>query len=424
VHQELIKRKEEFIGLLVAEGHPRRLAVWQFENMANGTSRDNVKFYLSMIEKKARNRGEEILLVKKPDGVVLVIPPRNAPASNSFVALSALITGDTLIIKPPQKLPISTIYLWREIVQKALDKGGFPKGVLNIIQGNSAQISKKCLVSGKISTFFVFGESDHGIDLSKKIYDNLKKPILELSGNDPMLIWKDAKLDDSLLNSALESFLGSTQICMVPKVFLVHDSIFDRFTGLLLENIGKVKAGLPDDNKTWLSPISKKKEYFEYLEDAQKKGAKILCGGKAINYKGEEDERGHFIQPTLLEVANPESFKDMLCYRSEIFFPLIPLVRMGGRKMSDEKVADKMVELIDGNKYGLRVSIWAKDRRFQNKFVREINNCGSIRVNSRHIGFSRYMSTHGGTGLTGGPMGELNYMCLRAGHLQGISVKK
>jgi acyl-CoA reductase-like NAD-dependent aldehyde dehydrogenase len=424
VHRELVKRKDEFIDLLIAEGHPRRLAIWQFENMASGTSKENVDFYVSMVQRRIRSGSENVLLTEKPDGVILVIPPRNAPASNSFVALSSLITGNTLIIKPPQKLPISTIFLWREIVQKALINGRFPKGVLNIIQGNSSLILKKCLDSEKVKTFFIFGESEHGLELSKKVYLCLKKPILELSGNDIMMIWEDAKLNDHLLESVLEAFLGSSQICMVPKILLIHHSIYDRFVEFILKNISKVKPGLPDSQDTWLSPVGKKKEYFEALDDALRKGAKMLCGGKAINYKGNEEEGGIFIQPTLLEVKDPDAFTKMLCYQREIFFPLVPCVKIGDKGTTNEQVADKMIYLTDKNRYGLRVSIWIKNGHFSGRFINEINNCGTIRINSRHIGFSKYMSTHGGTGLTGGPQGGMNYMCLRAGHLQGASIKK
>lgn len=423
VHHELKNKKGEFIELLIAEGHPQRLALWQYENMINGTTKENVNFYLSLIQQKTRSGKEEIFLTKKPDGVILVIPPRNAPASNSFVALSALINGNVLIIKPPQKLPISTIFLWREIVQKALDKNQFPKGVLNIIQGNSSLILKKCLDSEKVKTFFMFGESEHIIEISKEVYSNSKKPILELSGNDITIIWKDVKLNDSLLESILESFLGSSQICMVPKIFLIHHSIYNDLTQFIIDNIKKVKPGLPDSKDTWLSPVGKKKEYFEFLKDAQEKGAKVLCGGKTINHKGKEDNNGMFIQPTLLQIDDCAAFINMLCYQHEIFFPLIPLVKLGDKKMPDEEIADKMIDLVERNKYGLRVSIWIKNKYFKNRFINEINNCGSIRFNSRHIGFSKYISTHGGTGLTGGPLGELNYMCLRAGHLQGISIK-
>ena len=424
INAELKNKREEFIDLLIAEGHPRRLAVWQYENMVNGTLKENDEFYFSLLQRRIKNgNDEEIILTQKPDGVILVVPPRNAPASNSFVSISALINGNVLIIKPPQKLPISTIFLWREIVQKAADKNKLPKGVINIIQGNSSLILDKCLASEKVKTVFIFGESEQGIELGKKVYSHSKKPILELSGNDTMLIWKDVNLSNPLLESSLEAFLGSTQICMVPKIFLIHPAIYEQYVQFLASNIHQVKAGLPNDNATWLSPVGKKKEYFQFLHDATDKGAKIITGGESINLDGESDPNGLFIQPTLLKIDDYHMFMNMQCFQKEIFFPLIPLVKVGDKNLTDNEIADKMIEITDNNKYGLRISIWLKDQNIRDKFINGINNCGSIRFNSRHIGFSKFMSTHGGTGLTGGPQGEMNYMCLRAGHLQGISVR-
>jgi len=424
VHDELKRNKNDFIDLLVKEGHPYKLALWQYENMLDGTSKDNVKLRIDQIEQTYSVSGEKIILTKKPDGVVLVIPPRNAPASNSFLALSALINGNVLLIKPPQQLPISTIYLWKNIVNKVIDKKGFSKGIINIIQGNSSKIVDKCLDSEKVKTVLIFGESQFGVNLGKKVYERSKKPILELSGNDLFIVWKDSKLGDKLFDSALEAFLGSTQICMVPKIFLIHHEIYDKFIEMFKGKLSQVKAGLPDDKSTWLSPVGKKKEYFSTLEDGILKGAKLFSGGNSINHKGEPDENGMFISPTLLRIEDAEKFADMDCFKNEIFFPLIPVVKVGSANMSDEQILDKIEDLSNKNRFGLRTSIWARNANIINNLISRINNSGSIRVNSSHIGYSKYMATHGGTGLTGGAFGELNYMCLRAAHLQGISIKK
>lgn len=424
VHSVLKKKKDEFIALLIKEGHPYKLAVWQYDNMINGTSKENINYYMSCIRQRLMDRQEEIIITKKPDGVILVIPPRNAPASNSLVALASILIGNALIIKPPQQLPVSTIFLWREIIQEALEKNHCPKGMVNILQGNSSLIFEKCIESEAIKTVLIFGESEHGIELGKRAYNNSKKPILELSGNDIMVIWKDAKINEKLLDSSLEAFLGSTQICMVPKIFLIHHKIYDKYVESLKNNLYKVKVGLPNNKETWLSPVGKKSEYFKCLQDATDKGGIVLSGGKYMDHNGEEKENGMFIQPTLLKIEDHKSFMEMLCFQHEIFFPLIPLVRIGGPGHSDDEIAQIILDIIEKNRYGLRVSMWINDPIRRNMLVDEINNCGSIRINSRHIGFSKYLSTHGGTGMTGGPLGELNYMFLRAGHLQGVSITK
>jgi acyl-CoA reductase-like NAD-dependent aldehyde dehydrogenase len=238
-----------------------------------------------------------------------------------------------------------------------------------------------------------------------------------------MTVWKDAKLDDNLLQSSLDAFLGSSQICMVPKIFLIHHAIYDKYIEFIIKNIGIVKAGLPEDEDVYLSPVGKMKDYDAFLENALSNGARIATGGKRIDYKGGEDQDGLFIQPTVLNIDNVAALRKTMCYNSEIFFPLIPMVRLGNVKMSDADIMNEAIDAINDNPFGLRASIWIKDKKLRQKFVDEVDMVGSIRVNSRHIGFSRFMATHGGTGNSGGPLGELNYGCLRAGHLQGISIR-
>jgi len=140
--------------------------------------------------------------------------------------------------------------------------------------------------------------------ISNSVFANFKKPISELSGNDMMIIWKDAKFNEKLLESILESFLGSTQVCMVPKIILIHYLIYEKLLEFVIKNIRRVKAGLPEDDDTWLSPVGKKKEFFEFLKDAQEKGAEVICGGKTINKDGREDNNGIFIEPTILKIEN------------------------------------------------------------------------------------------------------------------------
>ncbi len=421
VRKRLIKNKNTFIDLIVKEGHPYKLAIWEYENMINGISDENIQFYVDSLQKKLTINNEKIYLYRKPDGVILVIPPRNAPASNSFLAISALITGNTLIIKPPQKLPISTVFLWRNIVVPAIKKAGFSCSIINIIQGNSSTILNKALESEKINTIFNFGESSRCIELGKRIYEANKKPILELSGNDIYAIFSDAKISDDIINSALECFLGSTQICMVPKLFFVHENVYDEFVEKILLNITQVKPGLPSNKDTWLSPVGKIKDYFKYLEDALTKGATLLTGGNLLNHKGEIDQKGMFIEPTVLSIKNHKEISSFMLFDQEIFFPLMPIIKFGSNNNTEADVK-YIIDTVNNHKYGLRSSFWTHDKKTISLLTQNIINAGTIRINSRHIEMSSYLSSHGGTNLSGGVFGEMNYMCLRASHLQGISV--
>ena len=192
---------------------------------------------------------------------------------------------------------------------------------------------------------------------------------------------------------------------------------FSDFKEIFTNKVKALKIALPSDKETLLSPVSKIKEYFLFLEDALSKGASLICGGKRVNYLGELDNKGSYVQPTLIQIEDVEKAKKMLCINEEIFFPLLPLIKASG---SNEEIFNKMVDMVNDHNYGLRVSLWVKSGKFTRKFAKELDNCGILRINARHAGFSHYISTHGGTNRSGGPFGEMNYFWQKTSHLQGV----
>ncbi|MEA3488939.1 MAG: aldehyde dehydrogenase family protein [Candidatus Omnitrophota bacterium] len=418
MYELLIKKKEEFIKILIAEGHPRKLAEWEFEGMRMGSSHETIDFYFSQIRKEIGRNGSEIVYwARKPDGVVCLNPPRNAASSNSYNAILALITGNTLIIKPPLKTPISTIFLWKEIIWEAIKKNGAPNGSVNIVLGNSQKILETWLSSPKVNDIIYFGNSSKGLGVGDKIFLARKKPILELSGNDLFLVWKDADIEGAT-NSLLDCFLGSTQICMVPKIAIIHETIYETFLDVFKRKIKSLTFGLPSDNDTIFSPVAKIKEFYEFLNDALEKGAKLLYGGERVNYLGLMDNNGSYIQPTLVEIEDSSNFENMKCFKDEIFFPLLPLVKITG---NDDDIFEKIVNIVNNHEYGLRTSLWISSFKYLRMFAKNLDNTGLLRINTRHIGFSRYLSTHGGTKKSGGPFGEMNYFWQKTSHLQGVA---
>jgi len=414
----LLKKKEEFINLLIIEGHPRKLAEWEFEGMETGGRPETIEFFCDQLRKEIGRSNKEILYwVRKPDGVICLNPPGNAAASNSYLAAYVFLVGNTLVIKPPLRDPLSTIFLWKEVVNKALVRNNAPNGTLNIILGNSQVIMEEWLSSPYVSDIIYFGDSKKGLEIGAKIFQAGKKPILELSGNDLLLVWKDADLEKAS-DSLLECFLGSTQICMVPKIALIHQGIYDVFLNKFLDKVKRLKISLPSDSEAILSPITRISDFFEFLNDALQKGAKYLYGGQRVNHSDMEDKNGMFIRPTLIQIDDYKKALEMRCLKEEIFFPLLPLIKITGQ---DEDIFEKMIYIVNTHSYGLRVSLWISSAKYLRKFAKQLDNCGLLRINSRHVGFSLYLSTHGGTKKSGGPFGEMNYIWQRTSHLQGIT---
>jgi len=422
IHNNLVSNREKLIELFVIEGHPRKLAEWEFSGMEMAYREESLDYFKDELwTEVGKCKNETMYLLRKPDGVVCVSPPKNAPCSNSLTAGFALLGGNTVIVKPPLRSPLSTIFLWKEIVWKAARDNGAPDGTISIVLGNSQRIMNEWIESPLVNDIIFFGNSEKGLEIGKKIYMAGKKPILELSGNDIMAIWKDANLT-SAAEALLDAFLGSTQICMVPKAALIHSSIFDEFSRIFLSKVKGLKVGLPSDSETCLTPVLKIKEFYKCFEDAKRKGAKVLCGGRRVNHKGDVEEKGLYITPTVVALEHSDDIWNIECLKEENFFPLIPLVNITGS--TDTDIFGKMIKIININEYGLRTSLWVRSSFFVRKFIRYIHNSGLVRINSRHVGFSAYLSTHGGTGKTGGPHGELNYIWQKTTHLQGVSLTR
>lgn len=420
IHKLLIEKKEDYIALLAVEGHSRRLAEWEIGGMLTGTSPETVGFYKSNIEREIGCSGNESIgWIRKPDGVVCLATPKNAPSSISVIGVFALLAGNTMVIKPPLSIPLSTIYFWNDIVNKALAMNHAPAGTVNIVIGNANYIMKEWISSPYVNSIIYIGSSRRGLDLGKQIYAAGKKPILELSGNDVMAVWKDAPVEEAT-DAVLDSFLGSTQICMVPKLALIHEEIFPAFKERLLKKVINVRAGLPSNPDTCLVPVGKIKEFFITLKDALNKGAKLLHGGQTVDWQGRLDPKGRFIQPTVISINESPYLESMLCIKEEIFFPLLPLIVVSGA--SDEEVWNKMLKFINSNDYGLRVSAWTRSSNCANRFIQEVHNTGILRINSPHVNFSHYLANNGGVRKSGGPFGEMSYIWQKTSHLQGYSV--
>lgn len=279
---------------------------------------------------------------------------------------------------------------------------------------------ERWLDSPLVDDIFFFGGSERGIKIGVDAVARGKKPVLELAGNDGCVVWKDADLD--LAAEALtESFFGSGQICMVPKYAVAHPAIAEQLLERLASLAAKIRPGYPEDPDVLLSPVLRSDDYFQYLDEATTSGADVVTGGHRMEVDGTTSSTGPFLAPTILRVDGLAGARELAAVREETFFPLLPVV-VPVADDDDELLLDQVIAFVNGNKYGLRNSLWTTDPAVIDAMASRVTNGGLLKVNDSHIGFVPCLSTHGGTGLTGGPFGELNYPLLRTSHLQGISI--
>jgi acyl-CoA reductase-like NAD-dependent aldehyde dehydrogenase len=417
-NRTLAERADEMIDILVAEGHPRRLAQWELSGILRGSDEPTLRWYESQLRQLFESDGRLLELVRKPDGVVCVNPPQNAAGSNAALGVAALLAGNAIVVKAPRSSPMAVMFLYRELMAPILERHGAPPGTLNLISGAGPGILRGWVTSPLVDDILFFGDSTAGLKLGEECYQSGKKAILELAGNDGFVVWRDADLE-AAARALEECFYGSSQICMVPKHAIIHPDVADAFLEIFLERVARLRPGFPEDPDTLLSPVLKTDRFFDFLAEARGGGGIVLCGGNRVDVDGERSSTGMFCEPTVVRVDGLAEARALSCVREETFCPLLPVIVP--ESGTDMQLLDDVIEFMNGNEYGLRNSVWTGDDWTARRFAEEVTNGGLLKINDSHIGFVAYLSTHGGNGLTGGPYGELNYVGLRTTHLQGIS---
>ncbi len=321
-------------------------------------------------------------------GVIAVISPWNFPFQLAVIpALSALIAGNTVVIKPSEVTPITG-----EIVREVFQRIGLPKGVVEVVQGDGS--TGAALSECEVDKIFFTGSVATG---RRVMAAAARRPIpveLELGGKDAMIVCADANLERAARGAAWGGLVNCGQMCTSVERIFVEASVHDRFVELLLAEVKKVKVGGPDENAD-MGPMTfpKQIETVErHISDALAKGAKVLFGGKRM------DRPGQFHEPTLVTEVRP----DMEIYAEESFGPVLPVVKV--------RDVEEAVRLANDHQYGLNGSVWTRDMK-KGLAIASRLECGQVTVNDvvtsvgnpglpfggvKNSGFGRY---HGAEGL-------------------------
>jgi acyl-CoA reductase-like NAD-dependent aldehyde dehydrogenase len=413
------ERYDDFVDVLVAEGHPRKLAEWEADGIVRSSSPESLDWAFGQIAQTFDDGERRMMLTRKPDGVVCINPPQNAAASNASLGLMAMLAGNALVVKAPKTAPLGVMFLFHEVVRPVLEEFDMPPGTMNIVCGYSKKIMNAWLESPLVDDIMFFGDSGAGLRFGQECIARGKKPILELAGNDAFVVWRDADLD-AAAEALTESFYGSSQICMVPKQAVLHPEIAEEFSEIFLARVAEIRPAYPSEPEALLSPVLKMDRFFDFLGEAKQEGCELLCGGERVGVDGDRRIDGAFLEPTVVRTRGLADARRLRCVRDETFFPLLPLI-VADDVPDDAALLDTILDWMNENEYGLRNSVWASDPEVIDTFATGLVNGGLLKINDSHVGFPAYLGTHGGTGLTGGPHGELHYPLFRASHLQGIS---
>ncbi|NKY84038.1 aldehyde dehydrogenase [Nocardia veterana] len=420
VRANIVDHTETIEQMLTVEGHPLQLARWEIAGWLEACDPLSRSFFRGELHKEFSYRGRRQIVRRRADGVVCVNPPANAPMSSAiFAATLSAVAGNAVVVRLPRSVPLGAAWALRVVLGAALDAVGAPAGTVNAVCGEPEPVLQAWLASPLVDDIMYFGSVENGLNFEKRCVAAGKKPILELAGNDIVVVWSDTDLDHAS-DALLEGFFGSGQLCMIPNLVLVHPDVADDLIARVAKKAQQLRPGYPDDEDVLLSPVLRHDRFRRVLDDALAKGAQLITGGSGMHLDGTPGDSGYFLQPTVLRVDGLERARELEAVEHETFFPLLPIVVPAPE--SDERLLARFIDFVNSNLYGLRNSLWAADAGVIQRYVDEVVNGGLLKVNDSHIAFSAPLPSHGGTGLTGGAVGEANYPVLRTTHIQGVSV--
>jgi acyl-CoA reductase-like NAD-dependent aldehyde dehydrogenase len=419
--EQLIANQDTILEILVAEAHPITLAKWELTCLLQAVSPESISYYDQQMHTEYDHGERRLIIRRQADGVVCIHPPQNAPLPNSGLAVPVLMAGNAVVVRAPRSIALSTLYILSGLAMPLLEKMGAPPGTLNVICGSPQKTLDRWLEHPAVNDIIYFGGSAEGLRFEQECLARAKKPILELAGNDGVVVWKDADLPMAV-EAITESFFGSGQICMVPNYVIAHPDIAEELIDRLRTAVQAVRAGYPDDPDVLLSPVRRSERFFALLRQALDTGGELIAGGRRIEMDGTPSQAGQFLEATVVRVDGLDDARSYDMVREETFFPLLPVVVPG--TTPDDELLDKAIDFVNDNAYGLRNSLWSRSDSVIDEFVTNVRNGGVLKVNDSHIGFLPYLPTHGGTGLTSGAFGEANYPILKTSHIQGVSISR
>jgi len=347
-------------------------------------------------------------VVYQPVGVAACISPWNYPIELlAWKVAAAMAAGCTCILKVPSETPLSPL----EFV-KVMEKAGFPDGVINVITGSGREIGPLLASHPDVQKLAFTGSTPVGKDIMEKASGSLKRLSLELGGSLPMIVCADCNLQEAAKGAVRRSFRNMGQICIAINRIYVAREIYEEFLDLFAKYTQKLVIGNGLTDQCDLGPMCTEKGIkttVEHIEDAVRRGAKIICGGGKP--AGSKFEKGNFFEPTILRDVTHE----MLIMREETFGPAVGVMPFD--------TTDQAIALANDTLYGLAAIVYTNDLSLASRFSRSIN-AGNIAINNVDAGVIN--APYGGLGDSGfghehGPEGLYQYLNTKHIRIKTIS---
>jgi aldehyde dehydrogenase (NAD+) len=302
---------------------------------------------------------------REPLGVVVAITPWNFPlAIPAWKLAPALAFGNTVVWKPAELVPLTSLRLF-----DALAEAGLPAGVLDLVLGRGSEVGSTLVTHRNVAAVTFTGSNEVGRNVQLEAMREGKKAQLELGGKNPAIVLADADLELAAEQVARGAFLSAGQKCTATSRVIVERSVHDEFAERLAELARTWRVGDPLDEETKIGPLvseSQLETVLGYLDVARGEGAHVHAGG------GRRDG-GYFVEPTVLSGLSDESS----VVRDEIFGPVAALLPADGY--------DEAVALANDTPFGLTAALFTRDLGTALRFTREIR-AGVVKVNQETAG--------------------------------------
>lgn len=319
-------------------------------------------------------------LLREPYGVIGIISPWNYPFSlPSVQTLTALATGNAVVLKPSEFTPFSSLEL-----QRLLREAGLEHDLMHVVTGEGA--AGGALLQAKIDKMVFTGSVATGKKVAQAAAARLLPVVLELGGKDPMVVLEDADVNVASSAAVWGAFMNSGQTCLSVERCYVHESIYEKFLEACVAKTAKLRQGAGADGSSDIGPMIHERQLQTvqtHVQDAIARGARLLAGGKPASQLGR-----NFFAPTILADVTHE----MEIMREETFGPVLPVRSF--------KTEEEAVSLANDSEFGLAASVWTRNNKRGEAVARRIQ-AGTVMVNDVVACFGISEAPHGGVKASG-----------------------
>jgi lactaldehyde dehydrogenase/glycolaldehyde dehydrogenase len=340
----LIRANRESLASVITEEQGKILSLAQVEVDFSADYLDYMAEFARRYEGEiiqSDRPGENILLYKMPIGVIAGILPWNFPFFLIVRKMApALLTGNTIVIKPSSETPNNAFEFARLVAQSSL-----PRGVFNLVSGSGSVVGNALASHPKVGMVSLTGSVEGGVAVMRAAAENVTKVSLELGGKAPAIVMGDADIDLAVGAIRASRIINTGQVCNCAERVYVHESVAGEFTEKVIAALRKTVVGDPFAAATEMGPLVSKRQrelVHAAVELALKDGARLECGG---SYEG---KTGYYYQPTVLTHCRQET----AIMQKETFGPVLPIATF--------KTLDEALDYANDCEYGLTSSIYTR----------------------------------------------------------------